>query len=160
MPNNLTTSDPRKANLDQFVWPGGAALAEGDFMFLTASSDELKKASQVTWDTDYATTSAAAGPRFAGLASGGYPSTQGEVDPFGVVPFIEKEVDCTSATFEIGNLVAPANSGSSTLENQKVAKTTDATAAIGIVTKRYASSTTRVMVRFQSRILPAQLPEY
>lgn len=159
MPNTLTTENPRQSNLDRYVWAGGSALAEGDFMFLQASSDELHKASQVTWDTDLATTAAAAGPRFVGLAGAGYPSTQGEVDPYGVVPFIEKEVDCTSATFEIGNLVSPAKASGNNLENQKVAKTTDATAAIGYVIRRYASATTRVLVRFQSRLLPANLPE-
>jgi hypothetical protein len=161
MPNDLTTENPLHANLDRYVWPGGAALAEGDFMFLPASTDELVKASQWTWDTNLATTVAAAGPRFVGLASGGYPSSQeDEVDPFGVIPHIEKEVDCTSSTFEIGNLVSPADSGASTMENQKVAKTTDPTAAIGVVVKRYASATTRVRVRFRSRLLPLSPPEY
>jgi hypothetical protein len=41
-------------------------------------------------------------------------------------------------------MIAPAKASGNALENQKVAKVTDPTLAIGVVTKRYAANTTTV----------------
>src|SRR6185503_13992009 len=65
------------------------------------------------------------------------------------------DIDCSSATFEVGDKIAAVEQGSGTaLENAKVAKTTDETLAIGYVVKRYASATTRVRARLISRVAP------
>lgn len=155
MLNDKTVQNPIDKNLDKFGLPASVGVTEGDLLFLVASSANVQKASQVTWDTNLATTQDNAGPQFVGIAARSVPSSNADaLADMPVVPAIEKEFDCTSSTFEIGDLVAPADSGSNTLENQKLAKTTSSTAAIGHVVKRYASATTRVRVRLFSRKLP------
>lgn len=64
------------------------------------------------------------------------------------------EVPCTSNTFNIGDKVTVEEKSSGTaLEDFKVRKTTSEDEAIGYVWKRYASATTKVLVRFLSNVV-------
>lgn len=90
---------------------------------------------------------------FAGLAGDSRKSTDtGAVASFPVLTDVVVEMDCVSATFEVGDLVTidEADSGTA-LEDQKLAKTTDASKAIGYCVKREGSATTRVQARLIGR---------
>lgn len=137
----------------QFYFNGTIAVSVGDLMFYEV--DDVRPFSSITDQLTEALNQAKYAPVFAGIAGDarGLADTQ-VVAKFPVITDAIAEVSCTSATFEIGDLVAPVeDSGGTFLENQKVKKTTDPALAIGEVTKRYASATTTVECRFRSRVL-------
>ncbi len=78
-------------------------------------------------------------------------------DGAGVVRFVsdvELEFPCTSDTFEIGDMVGADEAASGTaLEDRSVKKLSDKDAAIGVVTRRYASATTKVWCRLTSTLI-------
>ncbi len=64
------------------------------------------------------------------------------------------DVECASATFEIGDLVGLAENGAGdALENQKVVGVAAAADAIGICVQREASAVTKVRIYFESSLL-------
>lgn len=94
------------------------------------------------------------GPNFLGVANS---KTLGTETVDGEVAVITDAIfyfPCESATFVLGDLVAPDEASSGTaLEDQELVKVTDETAAIGKVTKVEASAVTKVWVRLTSRVL-------
>ena len=114
----------------------------GDMCWL--NTDDIRPASSFSWSVDLATTQRAFALLFQGMSAGR--SKIGETADIGVDWSGVKEFTCASTTWEIGDMIAPAKASGNALENQKVAKVTDPTLAIGVVTKRYAANTTTVQV--------------
>jgi len=141
----------------QVTFPGTIAVAAYDLMFsngtgFVPASEQADQLSESLNQQYFAS-------RFAGLALQNHPVTDTVADTaFPIATDGNVEFDCASATFEVGDLVgACETSGGTSLENQKVKKVTSQALAIGVVTKRYASATTRVRFRVVSRVLPAAL---
>jgi hypothetical protein len=64
------------------------------------------------------------------------------------------EMDCASATFELGDLCgADEDSGGTALQNQTVAKVMTANVAIGRCAKRVNPAATRVLVSVESTVM-------
>jgi len=102
-------------------------------------------ASAFAWDTNIGTTQTAFQNVFLGVATRG--SDSGDTEDIRVVTggaFVE--FACASTTWIIGDLVGPADSGSSTLQDQTVVSVATAGLAIGRVAKNYTSATTKVLV--------------
>lgn len=146
------------------AFDGSIAVDLYDLMFY--DSDDVKPASS---QSDYGTelkNQVAFARNFAGLSRDAKLATDTDaVTNFPIITHCIATMDCDSATFERGDMVAAVEASSGTaLENQKVVKTTDPTLAIGRVTKRYGSATTRVEVEFVAAQLrnlkqnPAQGP--
>lgn len=138
--------DDAPVNRVHVTVPASLAITLGDLIYATGSSGVHRPlsslADQLTPGGNYATVA----PLVVGIAADS--RTTGETaarSDFPVDTACEVEMDCSSATFEPGDFVGPVEAGSGTaLESQKVAKTTSRAFAIGKVTKRYASATTRV----------------
>lgn len=107
-------------------------------------TDDVKPASDFTWDTSLAVTQAAFILKFVGMAADR--SKAGETEQVKVDKNGVKKFTCASTTFEIGALVGPAKASGNALENQKVVAVATANLAIGRVAKRYSSATTEVEV--------------
>lgn len=90
---------------------------------------------------------------FAGLSAESRAATDTDADTdFPIITEEIVDIDCASATWEVGDLVAIDEASSGTaLENQKVVKTTDPTCAIGHCVKREASATTTVRVLLEGK---------
>ena len=125
-------------------------IAVGLYDFMWYDSDDVKPASSQADKGTELKNQVAFARNFAGLSLEAALVT--DTDAVAKWPLATRAiavVDCTSATFERGDLVAAVeSSGGTALENQKVVKTLDPTIAIGRVTKRYASATTRVECEF------------
>jgi hypothetical protein len=64
------------------------------------------------------------------------------------------EFDCTSGSFELGNMVgAEANAAQNGLLSQQVAKVAESRYAIGRVAKRQSAATTTVLVDIRSTVM-------
>jgi hypothetical protein len=122
----------------------------GDMLWL--DTDDVKPASDYTWDTNIATTQRAFAKVFVGVAADR--SASGDTDLLQVNMAGVHEFACASAAHELEDYVAPANSGSSTLVNQTVVKVTDPTLAIAKVAQREASATTTVKVEVIGGAIP------
>lgn len=138
----------------QFAFNGTIAVAVGDLMYHEVD-DVRPLSSQADQLTEY-DNQARAAPLFAGVARDARTVLEtGALTNFPVATDVEVEIPCTSATFEVGDLVGPVESaGGVALENQKVVKVTDESLAIGYATRRYGSATTTVRCRLISRVLP------
>lgn len=121
----------------------------GDLVFL--NTDDVRAASQFTWGSSLAITQESFHDAFLGVAE--QRSRSGDTDDIRVSTEGEFEFECDAATFEIGDLVGPADSGSSSLEDQKVVAVATENLAIGRVARRYASNTTVVRVRIKSTVM-------
>jgi hypothetical protein len=133
------------------------AISKGDLCYWDSTNKVLKPMDQFsatgTAATDRATLAAAFAGAFglgklAADSSTGYPAFN--ADDLLAVQDCIYEADCASGTFEPGDKVSVVvNSGTGTgkIENQKVAKTTTSSEAIGYVIQRYASATTKVRIR-------------
>ncbi|QDT41070.1 hypothetical protein Pan241w_11290 [Gimesia alba] len=130
------------------AFDGTIAVDMYDLMF--HDSDDVKPASSQADKGTALKNQVAFARNFAGLALDARLVTDTDADTnFPLATHIIAVMDCTSATFEKGDMVAAVEAASGTaLENQKVVKTLDPTLAIGRVTKRYASATTRVECEF------------
>lgn len=90
--------------------------------------------------------------KFAGVALEAKVSTAAADTMLPVAREFVGDFDCTSTTWEEGDLVAAVEQASGTaLENQKLKKTTDASIAIGHCVKRAASATTTVRARLSAK---------
>ena len=110
-------------------------------------------ASEYTWAGSGAATRAAFKPQFAGMASD-Y-ATSGKTDAredFAVDRIVVRRMSCDAATFEIGDLVGPADDGAALLDDKVVAA--PAAEATGRVVERHATNTTDVLVEFVSTLSP------
>lgn len=137
---------------NQFAFDGSILVNKYDLMY--HDTDDVKPASsQADGGTEEANQASFA-PIFAGVSNDYRSASDGAVSEFPVLTDVLMEIDCTSATFEVGDKVTVVEASSGTaLENQKVVKTSDETLAIGYAIKRYGSATTRVWVRLISRVL-------
>jgi hypothetical protein len=89
---------------------------------------------------------------FAGVAM--QASVAGDSDPIRVATSGVFELDCVSATLELGDLLGgDENAGGTALLNQTVAKVTNANAAIGRCAKRVNPAGTRVLVDIVSSLI-------
>lgn len=127
---------------------GSADVVEVGDMVSQAANGDIKTASQETWVTNLAGTQEPFHDKFLGVAQ--ERSRSGDTNPIRVNTSGVHEFDCAAATFEIGTLVGPADSGSSSLEDQKVVAVATENLATGRVAKRYGSNTTKVFVKIFS----------
>ena len=143
-------------------FPGSIAVTKLDFMY--ESSGSVYPASSQADQGSLVLNQRLFARNFVGLAGDTRKATDtAVVTDFPVELACIRDVTCTSTTFERGDLVGIAeNAGGTACENQKVAKVTDESLAIGRVVKREASAVTTVRVQFISKVLPfsvlAQLP--
>jgi hypothetical protein len=90
--------------------------------------------------------------RFAGVAMQASPS--GNTQPIRVATAGVFELDCLSATLEVGALLgADENAGGNALEDQSVAAVANANLAVGRCAKRLNPAGTRVLVDVVSTVL-------
>ena len=143
----------RKFDQDVLYLPAASAtvIELGVLVAYDASNHVAYPASSETWDTDLATTQAAFADNFVGVAVAASPDGCEEV---GVATDGIFEFECAAATFDPGDPVGPADSGSSSLEDQKVASAV-AASSVGAVVKYYGSNTTLVQVRIASKLIPS-----
>lgn len=140
------------------------AISVGDLLWWDSSAKRLKPMDQFSATGVAATDRATLGAAFAGVAlqgklaadtSTGYPARGGECITAAQDGLYE--ADCDSATFEPGDqvsVVVNAGTGTGKVENLKVAKTTTSGESIGYVVERYASATTKVLIRFVGKFSP------
>jgi hypothetical protein len=132
--------------LRSYAVDSGTVIAKGDMVWL--DTDDIKPASDFTWDTNIATTQASFAAKFVGIAVES--SAAGETENVSVDVSAKSvwEMDCASANFVAGGPVGPAKQSGNLLENQKVV-TAVAASSIGFVNTT-GTSLTRVEVQFQS----------
>lgn len=129
------------------IWPTLTAVAVNDLL-VDDGAGYAKKASQLTYASEAAAMALLA-QNFVGLSKMARTALDTQQDELPVGLGYEREIDCVSSTFEVGDLVGGcANGGGTALENQKVQKVYSFDMAIGVVTKRVASAATRVQVQF------------
>lgn len=150
--NILFEADPGFVHYD---FDGSILVEVGDLMF--HDSDDVKPASsQADQGTELANQILFA-KNFAGIAGDSRTASDtGAVTGFRVIPNSVVEMDCASATFEVGDLLAVDEaSGGTALEDQKLVKTTNKDAAIGKVVRREATAVTRVRARLSANVASA-----
>lgn len=122
-------------------------ISIGDMVWL--DTDDVKPASDFTWDTDLITTQKAFYENFVGIAMDR--SRSGDTAKIAVAKNGNFEMDCASASFEVGDLLGPAKQSGNYLENQKVAAVVPANAAMGSCSQKTASET-RVLVDIRTAL--------
>lgn len=131
-----------------FAIDSATTVAVGDLMW--HDTDDAKPASHTNlWTGTEAGSAGKLAEKFLGVARSAHSSsspnlyvanrTTIEVETMGVY-----EYPCTSATFEVGDLVRGKKDTGNSFLAQEVEKTTVESLAIGKVVKRYATATTRV----------------
>ena len=143
----------RKFDRDVLYLPAasGTVIEQGDLVAYDASNHAAYPASSETWDTDLATTQANFADNFVGVAITASPDGCEEV---GVATDGIFEFECAAAVFDPGDPIGPADSGSNSIEDQKVASAV-AASSVGAVVKYYGSNTTAVLVRIASKLIPS-----
>ena len=87
-------------------------------------------------------------------------SRAGDAAPVRVATTGVFELDCASATFELGDLVGPDSSGAAnTLLNQQAIKVNAGALAIGRVAKRQPVAATSVLVDIRSTVMTGGVRE-
>ncbi len=125
----------------------GTVIEAGDLVFL--DSDDVKPASDFTWDTDLATTQAAFAASFLGVAH--TPSASGETDDVSVDVGATAvyQFDVPSATYEVGDELGP-DEASSALADQQLEAVGSAGLAIARAAEYRTSAATLLKVTFAS----------
>ena len=151
LPRVMGDSPPDRA---QFSFDGSILVEMYDLMF--HDGNDVKPFSSMADAGSEDLNQRNAARRFAGIAADHRTANEtSAVTTFPVITDSPVEYDCESSTFEVGDLVGPDETATADgLEDQKVKKVTDVASAIGLVTKRYGSATTRVEFRLLSRVLP------
>jgi hypothetical protein len=105
------------------------------------------------WNTNLATTQEAFHDKFLGVAM--QRSRAGDTEAIRVATTGVFEFDCVSATYELGTLVSPDQTGGNNLRSQQVRAVTGSqhNLALGRVTKRLGTAGTRVLVDVQSTVM-------
>jgi hypothetical protein len=148
------------------------AIAVGDLLWWDsgASPKVLKPMDRYTATANDDTDQADIRSKFAGVAltgklstdtSAGYPGFNAEVIQFAAHCYYE--ATCASGTWELGDLVAASwNSGTGVdkIDNQTVAKTTEANEALGYCVQQYLSNTTTVRCFLIGRFSPFNFADY
>jgi hypothetical protein len=124
----------------------GTVIEAGDLVFL--DSDDVKPAADFAWDTDLETTQSAFAAVFLGVAH--QQSADGDTDDVSVDlgPFSIYEFDVDSATYEVGDALAP-DENSMTLLNQQLEAAVTA-ASIARAAEYKAAAATKLRVTFAS----------
>lgn len=137
--------------LAQFAFDGSIAVTKGDLLF--HDTNDVKPASSVSAVSEAAdqlTLSAA----FAGIAADSRPAAEtAALTNFPVLVDVDVEMDCVSATWEVGDLVAATYNSGSALVNQVLVKTTNPALAIGFCLARAGSAVTRNKFRLKSKVI-------
>jgi hypothetical protein len=94
----------------------GTVIEAGDLVFL--DSDDVKPASDFTWDTNLATTQAAFAAAFLGIAH--QQSADGDTDDISVdlSPHAVYEFDAAPAAYEVGDALGPDEDSSTLMDQQ------------------------------------------
>jgi hypothetical protein len=139
----------------QAAFNGTIAVEIGDLMY-QATDDSRPVSSQADTGTESGNVAAAA-PNFIGVARERKLVTETAAGYIDIAVEFFGEFPCVSNTFEVGDLLTLTENGHAThLVNDTLAKTTDASVAIGIVARRYGSATTTVLCLLRSRVIPPQ----
>ncbi len=150
-PRILGDSVPDRAT---FAFDGSILVEQYDLMY--HDSNDVKPASSQADQGTEERNQAAFAPKFAGLA--GDTRLAADTDAltdFPVLTDVVCDMDCASATFEVGDLLTVDEaSGGTALEDAKLVKTTNRELAIGYAMERHASAVTRVKCRLTSRVQP------
>ena len=127
----------------------GVVIEIGDLVEQDASGNVTPAASH-TWNTDLATTQGEFHATFLGIAM--QRSRSGDIDPIRVATAGVFELAAASATFEIGDLIAPAKDTGNALLNQTVVGLAagNESKAIGRVARRVNPADTKVLVEIVS----------
>lgn len=140
-------------DLESVLLPNDGTYAIEQYDLLYLETDDVRPASAATDLTVKLQNQIYFAQRFVGLSLDARAVADGAKTDFPVAPFAVVEIDCVSSTFHFGDKVAATeNAGGTALMDNKVEKTTDADAAIGIVLDEYASATTRIRVALISRV--------
>jgi hypothetical protein len=123
----------------------------GDLMY--QATDDVRPASSLAAGSTLALSQEAFHDAFAGVAMQAHRNGDGARTDFRIGTTGRYEFDCAAAQFEVGDLVGPADAGSSVLEDQKVVEVATPNLAIGRVAKRYSSNTTKVLVDIISTVM-------
>lgn len=129
----------------------GTVIEAGDLVFL--DTDDVKPASDFTWDTDLATTQAAFAALFLGVAH--QQSADGDTDDISVdlSPNSIYEFDVNSGTYEVGDALGP-DEDSSNFMDQQLESVGSAALGIARAAEYKAASATKLRVRFASAFHP------
>ena len=127
----------------------GTVIERGDMVFL--DTDDVKPASDFTFDTNEATTQAGFAAQFVGIAHEA--SADGDTDPITVDQSAESiyEFTVVSATYEFGDDLGPTLDTSTSpdeLKDQELKAAAAATSAIARCFKRSGGATTSLYVKF------------
>lgn len=122
-------------------------IEAGDLLFL--DTDDVKPASDFTWDTDLATTQAAFAASFVGVAH--QQSASGDTDDVSVdlSPNAVYEFDVASGTYEVGDALGPDELSSALMDQQLEAVGSD-TLGIARAAEYKAATATSLRVTFAS----------
>lgn len=136
-----------------FLAPASATVIEiGDLVYLDWTTKKPKPASDLPDQGSEALNQDLFQQYFLGIA--GQASANGDTDKIRIDTEGEFELDCASATFDLGDLVgADENSDGDGLLDQTVVEISSETKAIGRVCQPEASAVTKVLVRIRSTIM-------
>lgn len=124
-------------------------IERSDLVFL--DTDDVKPASDFTWDTDLPTTQAAFAAVFLGVAH--EQSADGDTDPVSVdlSPDAVYEFDVPSGTYEVGDVLGPDEAaGGSALTDQQLEAVASGTLGIARSTEFKAAASTSLRVLLAS----------
>jgi len=139
--------------LQSIYAPNDGTYKVEQFDLMLLETDDVRPASSVTDLLVKLQNQIYFASRFAGISCDAREIADGAKTNFPVAPFAVVEIDCVSSTFNLMDLVAVTeNAAGTALMDNKVEKTTDKNAAIGIVLQQYSSATTRVKVALISRV--------
>jgi len=128
----------------------GTVIEIGDLLYYDTNT--AKPATLQTVQTTKALSQSTFAAKFLGVAMQASPA--GSSIPIRVVTSGVFEFDCTSNSFELGNYVGiEETAGRTSLENQKLDKTTVAAGAIGRVCRREGTAVTSVQVQLRSTVM-------
>ena len=126
-------------------------IAKGDLLYLDTGTGTAKPANSFTWTTDLATTRANFAAVFLGIAASGKAAGSTDDVTVDLSPLSVFAANCILHTFEIGDMVTPAQDGSNNLlSSNAVERTTTAAQAIGRVHRYVAHADALVKVHFGS----------
>ena len=130
----------------------GTVIAIGDMLYL--ATDDVRPASDFTWDTNLATTQAGFADVFVGIAM--HKSASGDVLPVDIDISADSEYQfgCASATYAYGATVGPDKASGNALLAQTL-EAAVAASSVARVLKAEASATTAVWVSFASVYNPS-----
>lgn len=124
----------------------------GDLVYL--DTDDAKPASSQADQNTLVANQDLFASKFLGVAMSGHESTDATAGTVRVATTGVFELDCASATHEVGDKIGACEIGAGTaLEDQKVVKVTNAGLAIGRVAQREASAKTTVLVDIVSTVM-------